>query len=66
MIYTPRCIKTGYVAGFIVVGDAPVPAFQSHVDVDALGCLDAPPCIPSGSMLDCGGPSVGLALWWGR
>ena len=64
--YIPRCIQTGHVAGFIVVEGRPIPAFQAYVDVDGLDCLDAPPCLPAGHMLACGGPAVGLALWWGR
>ena len=70
LIHLPRSIRTGYVAWHTVVDDVPVPAFQAYLAREleplALAPLDAPPCLPSGGMLDCAGPAVGLALWWGR
>lgn len=63
-IQTPTQTRTGaHVAWYVVVDGVPVAVFQPGFEP---AHLDAPPCLPSGCMLDCGGPAVGLALWWGR
>lgn len=64
--YIPRCIRTGHAAPCLIRQGAAVMAFQPHIDIESLDCLDAPPCLPSGGLLACAGPAVGLALWWGR
>lgn len=70
-IHRPVHTRTGaHVAWFLIVEGQPAAAFQAWVTTPRfeglIAHLDAPPCMPSGGMLDCAGPTVGLARWFYR